>query len=81
MDTVVSLGYGEDQVEIEIKNAASVETILPRPMEVIDDLKKTFLHGVTDGTIGCGPLKEIVAKEDDVTIVVSDITRSWMHQD
>ena len=26
-------------------------------------------------------LKDAVGPEDEVTIVVSDITRSWMHQD
>lgn len=31
--------------------------------------------------IGGVTLKDAVGPEDEVTIVVSDITRSWMHQD
>ena len=30
--------------------------------------------------IGSEPLKDKISSEDKVTIVVSDITRSWMHQ-
>ena len=81
MDAEVLLGYGNEQVKVEIKGAASVETILPREMAEITDLPAAFLHAVEDGAIGSGPLSEMVSAADEVTIVVSDITRSWMHQD
>ena len=81
MDAAVMLGYGNEQVKVEIKGARSVETILPREMAEITDLKAAFLHAVEDGAIGSAPLREKVSPSDEVTIVVSDITRSWMHQD
>ncbi len=81
MDATVTLGYGNESVEIEIKGAASVETILPKPMSEITDLPEAFRRSVEEGAIGGKTLKNTIAAEDDVTIVVSDITRSWMHQD
>ena len=81
MDAEVMLGYGNEQVKVEIKGARSVETILPREMAEITDLPAAFLHAVEDGAIGSAPLREKVSPSDEVTIVVSDITRSWMHQD
>lgn len=81
MNETVQLKYGEDTVSVEIKNAASIETILPRQMEEIDDVQEAFLHAVTDEAYGGVTLKEAISETDKVTIVVSDITRSWMHQD
>ena len=51
------LGYGNEQVKVEIKGARSVETILPREMAEITDLKAAFLHAVEDGAIGSAPLQ------------------------
>ena len=50
-------------------------------MEEITDLRKAFLRAVEQDAIGGVTLKDAVGPEDEVTIVVSDITRSWMHQD
>ena len=81
MDEKISLKYGEETVEIDVRGAASIETILPKPMEAITDLRKAFLRAVEQDAIGGVTLKDAVGPEDEVTIVVSDITRSWMHQD
>ncbi|MCD7814601.1 MAG: nickel-dependent lactate racemase [Lachnospiraceae bacterium] len=81
MDEKISLDYGEEKVEFTVAGAASVKTILPNPMEEITDLKAAFLHSIEDGVIGGAPLREVIKKDDEVTIVVSDVTRSWMHQD
>ena len=81
MDEKISLKYGEETVEIDVRGAASIETILPKPMEEITDLRKAFLRAVEQDAIGGVTLKDAVGPEDEVTIVVSDITRSWMHQD
>lgn len=40
MDEKISLKYGEETVEIDVRGAASIETILPKPMEEITDLRK-----------------------------------------
>ena len=50
-------------------------------MEEIKDIKKEFRYCVEDGAIGTKPLKELIASDDPVTIVISDMTRFWMHQD
>ena len=57
------------------------ETILLKPMEESTELRKAFLRAVEQDAIGGVTLKDAVGPEDEVTIVVSDITRSWMHQD
>ncbi len=80
MDTITELKYGTELITIPIKGAASVEYIDPDEMYELPDLKEAFLTGVEKETIGCGPLRTLISGEDKVTIVVSDITRSWMHQ-
>ena len=81
MDEKISLNYGEETVEIDVRGAASIETILPKPMEEITDLSEAFLRAVEQDAIGGVTLRDAVCGADEVTIVVSDITRSWMHQD
>ena len=81
MDAQITLKYGSETKNITICGAASIETILPRQMSEIDDLRQAFLDAVTDGAIDSLPLREMVSSSDLVTIVVSDITRSWMRQD
>lgn len=81
MDKDVVLKYGTDSLTVPIRGAARIRTVLPKEMERITDLPAAFLHAVEEGAIGSRPLKEQVGKDDPVTIVVSDITRSWMHQD
>lgn len=81
MDAEFTLKYGNETKNITICGASSIETILPREMSEIDNLQEAFLHAVTDGAIGSLPLREKVSSDDLITIVVSDITRSWMRQD
>ena len=81
MDAQITLKYGSETKNVTICGAASIETILPRQMSEIDDLRQVFLDAVTDGAIDSLPLREMVSSSDLVTIVVSDITRSWMRQD
>ena len=72
MDAKVTLRYGEESRTVDIQSAADIQTILPLPMDEITDLKAAFLHAVTDGVIGSAPLREIIAPDDSVTIVVSE---------
>ena len=81
MDAQITLKYGSETKNVTICGAASIETILPRQMSEIDDLRLAFLDAGTDGAIDRLPLREMVSSSDLVTIVVSDITRSWMRQD
>ncbi len=81
MDKDILLKYGTESRSVSIRNAARIREIYPQQMPAIDDLPGAFLHAVEDGAIGSLPLNEKISASDPVTIVVSDITRSWMHQD
>ena len=80
MDYTAKMKYGTEEVDIEIRGAASVEVLNPDPMPEIDDVAAAFEHCVLDGAIASAPLRDKISSGDKVTIVVSDITRSWMHQ-
>jgi len=77
----ISLHYGTSTVEFDIEGAKSVEYLHENEMRVIEDIKSEFLHCVTEGVFDSKPLKEILEKEDKVTIVISDMTRFWTRQD
>ncbi len=77
----IKLKYGKKEVEISIEGAKSVETLLENPMRSIEDIEQEFKYCVEDGVIASEPLKNLVAADDDVTIVISDTTRFWMRQD
>jgi nickel-dependent lactate racemase len=74
------LKYGTETVTLPIHGAAEVEYINPDEMYEIPNLEEAFLDSIENKVIGTKPLKELIAPEDLVTIVVSDITRSWMRQ-
>lgn len=80
MDYTATLKYGTETVTLPIRGAASVREIRPTPMREIEDMPAELLHAVGEGVIGTKPLRELVTAGDMVTIVVSDITRSWMRQ-
>lgn len=77
----VELKYGKELVSIDVAGAKSVEILNEKPMNEIKDLKKAFIKGVTTDMINSKPLKEVIDKDDEVTIVVSDLTRLWQRQD
>ncbi|MCR5670475.1 MAG: nickel-dependent lactate racemase [Butyrivibrio sp.] len=80
MDYKAKMKYGTDVVEIDVTGAKSVEVLNPDPMPEIEDVAEAFRICVEEGAISSLPLNKKIASEDQVTIVVSDITRSWMHQ-
>ena len=80
MDYTARLKYGTEYVEIPIRGAASVEVIEPNEMAEIADLEAAFRKSVLEDLYASKPLTEVIGADDQVTIVVSDITRSWMHQ-
>lgn len=77
----VHLKYGASEVSFAIDGAKSVKYLYENKMNVIEDIKAEFLHSVTDGVIASRPLCELIGAEDEVTIVISDMTRFWMRQD
>lgn len=80
MNYTARLPYGDTTITLPIQDAASVEVLNPRSMPEIDDLAEAFRASVEENVIASAPLKELIAPTDPVTIVVSDITRSWMKQ-
>lgn len=77
----IHLKYGAGSVDFTIEGAKSVAYLHENPMRVIEDIKKEFLYRVTDGVIGTKPLPELIESDDQVTVVISDMTRFWMRQD
>lgn len=77
----IELKYGQGSVTIPIENASSVQYLYENPMAEIADLKEAFLASITGDTIASAPLRELIASDDAVTIVISDLTRFWMRQD
>ncbi|MCR5771726.1 MAG: nickel-dependent lactate racemase [Butyrivibrio sp.] len=80
MDYTAKMKYGTETVEIKVEGAKSVKVLNPDPMPEIEDVEEAFRACVEEKAIGSAPLKDKIASTDKVTIVVSDITRSWMHQ-
>ena len=57
-----------------VEGAKSIAYLHENPMRVIDDIKAEFHHCITGGVIGTKPLNQLIAKEDDVTIIISDMS-------
>ena len=81
MDRTFFLKYGERDVEIPIQGAHSIHVLQENPMKEIEDLRAAFYKAVEQEPIDSLPLSQLIGKDDLVTLVVSDITRAWMHQD
>ncbi len=77
----IELKYGEQKIHIPVDGAKSVEYIYENPMNEITDIETAFRRCLVEGTIASAPLNELVAADDKVTIIISDLTRFWMRQD
>ena len=77
----IKLKYGKSEVEISVDGAKSIQTLTETPMKEIEDIKKEFRYCIEDGVIESKQLKELVSANDEITVVISDMTRLWMHQD
>ena len=77
----IRLNYGRQTLEIAASGAKRMKTLLETPMPEIETIQEEFRRCVEEGVICSRPLRELVASEDSVTIVISDMTRFWMRQD
>lgn len=77
----IKLNYGEGEVAFAVEGARSVEYIYETPMKEIEDIKEALLKGLTAEVIGTKPLPELISSTDEITILISDLTRYWMRQD
>jgi nickel-dependent lactate racemase len=76
----VKLKYGNSEVELKIENAKSVKYLNEKEIKEIDDIEKEFYYSVNN-CVNSPSLKDLIAPEDKVTVVISDLTRFWMRQD
>jgi len=76
----VNLKYGNSSVNINIENAKSIKYIYEKDIKAIEDIELEFLNSVNN-CVNSPKLKDIVKSNDEVTIIISDITRFWMRQD
>ncbi len=75
-----SLPWGDQTIALPVNGAAAVDVLTEKPVETIRDVPAAFLRAV-EAPIASLPLKALISPEDSVTVVISDITRAWMHQD
>lgn len=75
------LRYGDDEIRLKIAGAESITHLTENPTEPIEDVAGALFRALDQNAIGCAPLREQVTRSDQVTIVISDVTRMWMHQD
>ncbi len=80
MEKQFDFAYGNGMVPLTVK-AGKIDVIESQTPAPIEDLKEAFRAAVEENAIGSAPLKEVVGPEDLVTVVISDITRAYMHQE
>ena len=78
--SVFSLRWGDGELPLPISGASTVDVLEEKPVEAIADVPAAFLRAM-EAPVSSPPLKALIAPGDDVTIVISDITRAWMRQD
>ncbi len=77
----IPFGYGDTTIEIDFDGAGSVQVLQGESIPAAEDFKAAFLQAVGPDCIESEPLNELISPEDQVTVVISDITRFWMRQD
>ena len=80
MEQQFLFGYGDRKLPMTVRAGKIdvLEAVTPPP---IADLKEAFRAAVEDDAVGRPPLKNVLTAEDRVTVIISDLTRAWMHQD
>ena len=80
MEMQFDFAYGSTSIPMTVRAAKIdvIEAVTPAP---IDDLAEAFRRAVEEDASGSAPLKDVIAPDDQVTVVISDITRAYMHQE
>ena len=78
MEKQFDFAYGSGTLPLTVKAGRIdvIESVTPAP---ISDLAEAFRRAVEADAIGSAPLREMVSAGDEVTVVISDITRAYMH--
>lgn len=74
------LNYGDRQVKIDLSGATETTVLQDKPLVPIQDLQQE-LYAALENPIDSLPLQTLVNKNDQVTVVISDITRFYSRQD
>ncbi len=76
-----NLKYGRRSVCLQLSDAKSVVALRQSERPTLVDLREAFLRAVETASICSPPLRTLLAPTDEVTLVISDVTRLWMRQD
>lgn len=77
----IDMKYGDEHINISLEGAKEVRYLTENPMKEITDTAAEFKKAVEEGVIDSKPLKDLISADDEVTIIISDMTRFWMRQD
>lgn len=77
----VTLRYGGGEVCLPVEGAKSVVYLHEKPMAEIGDVLQALRCAVEEHSIGMPPLRQVIAPTDEITVILSDLTRFWMRQD
>jgi len=75
-----TLGFGRGTMQFSIPDEQVLEVIEGKPYPAITDVRAS-VEAALRNPIGTPPLREIVKAGDKVALVVSDITRAWIHHE
>lgn len=76
----IKLKYGSKYIDINVNNAKSIKYLYEKEIKAIENIKLEFNNSVNN-PMNSPALKEIITADDEITIIISDITRFWMRQD
>lgn len=74
----IELGFGEQKILCEIEDRRLIAVVEGKNYPPIKDIQQAFMEAI-EQPIGTLPLKDIISSGDKVALVVSDITRGWIH--
>ncbi len=80
MEQQFDFAYGSGTAPLTVK-AGRIDVIEAQTPAPIGNLAEAFRAAVEEEAIGSAPLKAVVGRDDLVTVVISDITRAYMHQE
>lgn len=72
-----SFKYGSKVINLQLDDKNVLTTLHSKELEPIKDIEKE-LNALLDNPIGTKPFDQIFKKNDEVLIVVSDVTRLWI---
>jgi len=76
----INLKYGKTSIDLNIENAKSLKYLHEKDIKEIVDIEKEFNNSINN-CVNSPSLNEVIAADDKITIIISDITRYWMRQD